>query len=111
MKTKLTKEQELKEKCLEWQHGKSSSGYGTVRINGKTRAVHRVALEIKLGRKLKRAEMALHLCNNKSCYNQEHLKVGCAKENRRMAAESRKSFAETYLSGYDKIYGQTKYND
>src|SRR5262252_4680205 len=61
--------------------------YVTIRIgfapykNRKRCAVHRLALERKLGRPIKSGYMALHHCDVSVCVNQEHLYEGRAKDN------------------------------
>lgn len=42
---------------------------------------HRIALEVKIGRLLKRGELACHKCDNKSCCNPAHLYVGSKSTN------------------------------
>lgn len=66
--------------CWEW--GKTMSrGYGYVCLGYDILLVHRLALEIKLGRILKVGEYACHHCDNPKCCNPDHLFLGNAKTN------------------------------
>lgn len=70
--------------CHEWQGKKVKSAggkfYGRMNVyeGGKTvsKLVHRVVLELALGRKLKADEVVMHQCDNPICCNKAHLKAG-----------------------------------
>lgn len=71
-----------KTKCKEWNGYRNEFGYGLYRNgSGPLVRVHRLAFERKLGRKLLRSEYILHKCDNPSCSNVSHLKIGNQKEN------------------------------
>ena len=55
--------------------------YYSIMINWVRTKVHRLALERKLGRPIKPGFFALHLCDNKSCVNPDHLYEGTDKDN------------------------------
>lgn len=75
--------------CHEWQGKKVKSAggkfYGRMNVyeNGKTvsKLVHRVVLELALGRKLRPDEVARHKCDNTVCCNKQHLTPGTQTEN------------------------------
>lgn len=90
--------------CFFWPGSKDKDGYGMVKIKGKQLRAHRVALEIKIGRKLKRNEFAMHSCDNPPCINAKHLSVGDAKINNTHARAKIKTLADKHLSGWQKIY-------
>ena len=94
-----------KEDCLLWPGAKDQDGYGFVKLNGKQFRVHRVALEIKLGRKLRKGECALHFCDTPSCFFDGHLTVGSIKENNRQRRQKQRTLSDRFLPGWEKIYG------
>jgi hypothetical protein len=59
----------------------TQQGYRYAWIDGKNVALHRLALEQKLGRPIAPGMKALHSCNNPPCINQDHLREGTQREN------------------------------
>ena len=92
-------------KCRLWTGAKDKDGYGFVKLGGTQARAHRVSLELKIGRRLKAREIAIHLCDNPQCFEPKHLIVGTVKENNRLAREKSKSLANVYLKGWQKLYG------
>lgn len=84
--------------CWEWTACFASGGYGLFWINGKNVGANRIALQIKLGRPLRRKECALHDCpkgDNKKCVNPDHLWLGNLDQNNKdMAAKGRSARGE-----------------
>jgi len=80
---KFWKKVEIKalNECWEWKGSGGGGEYGYFYTGFKTDGAHRVSLEIKLGRSLKKGEWALHRCDNPSCVNPHHLFLGDAKLN------------------------------
>lgn len=79
--------------CWEWQRGRTTTGYGRLRVNGKAVNANRVALEIKLGRALAPGMFACHTCDNPPCIRPDHLFEGTTTVNQRDAiAKDRKNF-------------------
>lgn len=66
--------------CYVWQGGKTRNGYGTVRHEGKTYYVHRLAYEITYGVIPKGLQID-HLCRNRLCWKPEHLEAVTQREN------------------------------
>lgn len=67
--------------CLLWPYATTPQGYGSLRVNKKTTAPHRVVAKIVYGpAKQKRMEVA-HSCGNKLCVNPKHLRWATREEN------------------------------
>lgn len=68
--------------CLEWKGCKDGFGYGMRRVNGKVRRLHLISYEETYG-PIPQGMVALHKCDNPSCYNPEHLELGTRADNNR----------------------------
>lgn len=102
----MHKEKEIDtQECLNWPGACDKDAYGLVKIKGKQHRVHRVALEISIGRKLESGECALHICNNPNCFNPAHLVVGDIKKNNQMKRDEQITLADKFLPGWETIYG------
>lgn len=76
--------------CWIWTGGVAPNGYGQIGYKNQNMRVHRVAAFLWLGLELEnRDQVAMHKCENKACFNPEHLKVGTQSEN--MVGVPRKS--------------------
>ncbi len=67
--------------CLIWTGAKTDRGYGRVTRNYKTYRVHRLALELTVGKAPSGKPYALHSCHTPACFNPKHLRWGDAKDN------------------------------
>lgn len=65
--------------CLEWTRAKQSRGYGVL-WDKKQKLAHRVMFELVNGPIPEGMEL-LHSCDNPSCINPEHLRIGTHVEN------------------------------
>ena len=67
--------------CWEWQGSNNGMGYGEIRIGYKKFYTHRLSGYLHLGLDLFGDLQINHKCNNKKCWNPNHLYVGDAKDN------------------------------
>ena len=68
--------------CWIWTGAKNSDGYGHLSVNGNMTYCHRIAWEINYG-SIERGLEVLHRCDNPTCCNPWHLRLGTHAENMR----------------------------
>lgn len=75
--------------CLIAQVGKAKSGHPRINVRASdTSLLHRLVLEVAIGRKLQKGEQANHKCHRAGCINPMHLYVGTQADNIRDAQEA-----------------------
>jgi HNH endonuclease len=69
--------------CWNWTASivSPSKPYGRIRIRGRLKLAHRVAYELAHGEEVSPTLQVLHTCDNHSCCNPEHLKIGTNADN------------------------------
>jgi hypothetical protein len=66
--------------CWIWKGGKDKDGYGKITLNYKSKRAHRVSYELFKG-DIPPGKLVLHLCDNPSCVNPNHLRLGTTIDN------------------------------
>ena len=98
---RLARNQELTEGgCIVWTKRKTAAGYGQIRHEGRSRAVHRLAWEIERG--VPPSGMVInHICGNRACFNLDHLELQGHTGNSAYLTHAPRS-----KSGYRNVYLQ-----
>lgn len=69
--------------CWPWLAYKDRAGYGTMKINGKPQYATHILFNIRTGDWVPKGRQINHTCNNPSCLNPIHLRLGSQLSNMR----------------------------
>lgn len=81
--------------CWEWEYSHAGQGYCNLTVNYKTVHAHVVAYELRFGTVPEGLELD-HTCDNRGCWNPNHLEAVEHKENIRRSA---RQFPERWGTG------------
>lgn len=85
--------------CWLWTASTDKSGYGLLRVAGKTKLAHRYAYELMVDA-IPDGLQIDHICRERKCVNPQHLRLATAKQN----AENRSRECLTSMSGVRGVY-------
>ncbi len=86
------------DECWEWQRGYNQDGYGQAFVDGATRRVHRLVYAL-FYEPIPPGLYVLHSCDNPSCCNPYHLRLGTQHDNMSDATERDRFFRKGEANG------------
>ncbi len=79
--------------CWPWTGAVGSAGYGSVKVDGRTKGAHRVAYELARGA-IPRTLVLMHTCDVRLCCNPAHLEPGTTQQNALDRAEKHRGHGQ-----------------
>ena len=95
--------------CRIWEGSKDANGYGAIHLYDQYLAIHRVAYEIWVS-PIPEGKILMHKCDNPSCIEPQHLKIGTTKDNnkdRSLKGRTNRSYGED--NPYSKLTEEAVY--
>jgi HNH endonuclease len=91
--------------CWEWTGARRRDGYGTCRVAGiRTQLVHRIAAWLWLGFEADGELLVCHRCDNRCCFNPDHLFIGTQKDNVQDCAAKNRRVYNGGVAGRSKTH-------
>lgn len=97
------------ETCWLWKGCKTNTGYGMIRIAGKTKLVHRISYELHVG-KIPTGLHILHRCDTPLCCNPGHLYPGTDADNTADRLSRGRGATGSRCHARKPIYGEAAHN-
>lgn len=97
--------------CILWENATSNLGYGQVCFDNKVYVVHRLVMELTLGRALGPEKDVCHHCDVRNCININHLFVGTAKDNIQDAIRKGRFPQKDYFWKFTRTYANKLFTD
>lgn len=95
------------ESCWNWTGTINVHGYGSMRINGKTKLAHRISYEKSVG-EIPNGMQIDHVCHRRSCVNPAHLRPVTQKQNQENLSKPR-SDNQTGVRGVSWVPSRKRY--
>ncbi len=81
----------MDDKCWNWNGDKNQDGYGRIQINFKKYFIHRIVYELIYG-SIPKNLCVLHRCDNRLCFNPQHLYLGTRNDNMKDMVQKNRSY-------------------